>query len=498
MAISSAGIGSGLKVDELVSQLMAVERMPITALDKKEASYQAKLSSIGSLKGAFSAFQTAAKALSTPDKFTPTKATVADTSVLGASATSAAVAGSYDVQVQNLAAAQKLTMSSAGGTGYAATNSVVGQGTITIDFGTYTTSGADTGFSANAAKPSKTITIGSNNTLTGIRDAINGANAGVSASIINDGSGYRLALTSNESGLRNEMRITVGGDAATLGELGQLAYDRTSTTTVDPDTGTPTTTTGASKMTQNVAAADAKIVVDNVPITSPSNTITDAIQGVTLNLSKPTAPGVSTKITLARDTSNVKTAIEGFVKAYNEANKAMKDATAVDLSTGKAAALVGDSTVRSLQTQLRNVLSSPVAGAPKGSALLSDAGLSFNKEGVLVIDDAKLTAAIADPAKDMSKLFSSGAGTKGYAWQADVMIGKILSPIGPLNNRASAVQENIKRLGEDRDAIKTRLLSVEQRYRNQFSALDKLVANMTTTSAYLSQQLAALAANNGS
>lgn len=496
MAISSAGIGSGLKVDELVSQLMTVERMPITALDKKEASYQAKLSSIGGVKSAFAALQTAAKALSTPDKFTPTKATVADSTILGASATSAAVAGSYDVQVQSLASAQKLTMASAGGTGYAATSSVVGQGTITIDFGTYATAGTDTTFSANAAKPGKTITIGSNNTLAGIRDAINGANAGLSASIINDGSGYRLALTSGESGLRNEMRISVGGDAGTIGELGQLAYDRTSTTTLDTDGVTPITTTGASKMTQNVAAADAKIVVDNVPITSASNTITDAIQGVTLNLSKTTAPGVSTRISLARDNSNVKTAIEGFVKAYNEANKAMKDASSVNQTTGVASALVGDSTIRSLQTQLRNVLSAPVAGAPKGSSLLSDAGVSFNKEGTLVIDDAKLTAAIADPAKDLSKLFSSGAGTKGYAWQADVLVGKILSPIGPLNNRATAVQENIKRLGEDRDAIKTRLLSVEQRYRNQFSALDKLVANMTTTSSYLSQQLAALANNN--
>jgi len=497
MAISSAGIGSGLKVDELVSQLMTVERMPITALDKKEASYQAKLSSIGSLKGAFAAFQTAAKALSTPDKFTPTKATVSDSAILGASASASAVAGSYDVKVESLAAAQKLTMSSAANGGYAATTSVVGQGTITIDFGTYAAAGADTAFTPNAAKPGKTITIGSNNTLAGIRDAINGANAGVSASIINDGSGYRLALTSNETGLRNEMRITVGGDAGTLGELGQLAYDRTSTT-VDPDTIPPTVTTGVSKMTQNVAAADAKIIVDNVPITSPSNTLTEAIQGVTLNLSKTTAPGASTKITLARDTSNVKTAIEGFVKAYNEANKAMKDATSVNQTTGTAAPLVGDSTVRALQSQLRGVLSAPVAGAPKGSALLSDAGLSFDKTGLLVIDDAKLNAAIADPSKDLSKLFSSGAGTKGYAWQADVLVGKILSPIGPLNNRATAVQENIKRLGDDRDAIKTRLLSVEQRYRAQFTALDKLVANMTTTSAYLSQQLAALAANNNS
>src|SRR5690606_22180395 len=124
---------------------------------------------------------------------------------------------------------------------------------------------------------------------------------------------------------------------------------------------------------------------------------------------------------------------------------------------------------------------------PRGSSLLSDAGLSFDKDGTLVIDDAKLTAAIADPAKDLSKLFSSGAGTKGYAWQADVLVGKILSPIGPLSTRATAVNESIKRISDSRDAINTRLAGVEQRYRDQFAALDTLIANMTTTSSYLSQ-----------
>ena len=490
MAISSAGIGSGLDVDKLVTQLMAVERAPITALDKKEASYQAKLSSYGSLKSAFASLQTAAKALSTPDKFSPTKATVADSTVLGASATSAAVPGSYDVQVLNLAAAQKLMMESAGGTGYAATSATIGEGTITIDFGSYDTAGSATAFTANTAKSSKTITIGSgNNTLAGIRDAINAANAGVSATIINDGSGagYRLALTSNDSGLSNAMRIKVGGDADKIGELGQLAYDSATIPTA-----------GVKKMGQNVPPANANILVDNVPITKPSNTITDAIQGVTLNLTKTMPAGTSTKITLARDTSNVKTAIEGFVKAYNEANKSMKDATSVNQTTGAAAVLTGDSTVRALQQQLRSVLAAPVAGAPKGSALLSDAGLSFDKDGTLVIDDVKLTAAVADPAKNLSKMFSSGDGTKGFAWQTDVMLGKLLSPIGPLANRTTAIRDDIKRLDTSRTEINTRLLSVEERYRKQFSALDTLVANLTTTSSYLSQQLAALAANSNS
>lgn len=489
--LSSAGIGSGLDVDKLVTQLMTYERTPVTDLDKKEASYQAKLSSYGTLKSSFAALQTAAKALSTPDKFSPTKATVSDTTILGASATSSAVVGSYDVQVLSLASSQKLMMSASAGGGYAATNTTVGQGTITIDFGTYTDASPapDPNFTVNPDKPTaKTITIGSgNNTLAGIRDAINAANAGVSASIVNDGSGNRLSLTSNDSGARNSMRIQVSGDAATLGDLGQLAYDP-STASTNPN---------ASKMVQNVVATDAVIKVDNVPIVKQSNTITDAIQGVTLSLSKTTAAGTSTTITLAHDTSNVKTAIEGFVKAYNDVNKGIKDATAFDTTTGQAAVLSGESTVRSLQTQLRGMLASPVAGAPKGSALLSDAGLSFDKDGTLLIDDTKLADAIADPKKDLSKLFSSGNGIKGYAWQADVLLGKMLSPIGPMADRTSAINDSIKRIGDDRDALNARLVGVEARYRAQFSALDTLVANMSSTSSFLTQQLASIAANRG-
>lgn len=485
MALTSAGIGSGLKVDELVSQLMSVERAPVTLIDKKEASYQAKLSSYGTLKSAFAALQTASKALSTPDKLTPSKATVADSTVMSASATSAAVAGAYNVEVVNLAASQKLMMDAAGGGGYATTSSVVGEGVLTFNFGTYMDSppATEPTFTVNPAKTTaKTVTIGpGNNTLAGVRDAINAANIGVSATIINDGStnGFRLSLTSTDSGARNAMQISVAG---ATGELGQMAYDPS--------------TAGASKLTQNVVATDAVIKVDNVTIVKQSNTISDAIQGVTLNLSKTMDPGTTTKINVTRDSSNVKTAVEAFVKAYNDASAAIKTATGFDPSTGKGAVLTGDSTVRSLQMQLRTALSAPIAGAPKGSAILADAGIKFNKDGVLEVDATKLDAAIADPTKDLSKLFSSGTGTKGYAWQMDVLLGKILSPVGPLADRTSSVNDSIKRLGTQRDAINSRLVAVEQRYRAQFTSLDTLIASMTTTSSYLAQQLTALSNNS--
>jgi len=487
-SLSSPGIGSGLDVNALVTQLMTVEKAPITLLDKKEASFQAKLSTYGTLKSSLAALQTAAKALATPATFSPIKASVADATALTVSASATAVAGSYDVEVQSLAQSQKLLVSSSSGTGYGTLASTLGMGTITINFGTYDAS-APPAFTANPDKlTAKTspisITIGNDNkSLAGVRDAINAANAGVSASIINDGNGFRLSLTSLDTGARNAMQISVAGDAATVGELGQLNYDPTSTAT------------NANQASQNVLAKDAVIKVDNVTITKQSNTITDAIQGVTLTLGKTMTAGTTTKVTLARDTSNVKTAIEAFVKAYNDTNTAIRSATAFDAATGKAAILTGDSTMNSIQSQLRNLFGAPVSGAPSGMAILSDAGISFQRDGSLTIDSTILAVATTDPTKDLSKLFATTDTGKGYGYQMDVLLGKILSPVGILVDRTNSFGKSVKDIGINRDAINARLVTIEKRYRAQYTALDTMIAKMTTTSNFLTQQLASIAAS---
>jgi flagellar hook-associated protein 2 len=486
--ISSPGIGSGLDVNALVTQLMTIEKAPVTLLDKKEASFQSRISSYGTLKGSLAALQTAAKALSTPATFSPVKASVSDATALAVTASSTAVAGSYDVEVKTLAQSQKLLISPSASAGYPSLDWPVGTGTITIDFGTFTTiapvpadPAAKSSFAANADKTTKTIDIGAGNqTLSGVRDAINAANAGVSASIINDGNGYRLSLTSTDTGARNAMRINV---ANATSDLGQLNYDPSAADA------------GKTKAAENVKAQDAVIVVDNITITKQSNTITDAIQGVTLNLTKTMAAGTTSKITLARDTSNVKTSIEAFVKAYNDSNTALKSATAFDVATGTAAVLTGDSTIRSVQTQLRNMFAAPVSGAPSGMAILSDAGISFQKDGSLTIDSTKLAAATTDPTKDLSKLFAATATGNGYGYQMDVLVGKLLSPVGIMADRTNSFGKSVKDIGTQRDTVNARLVEIEKRYRAQYTALDTLIANLTTTSTFLTQQLASIAAN---
>jgi flagellar hook-associated protein 2 len=479
--ISSTGIGSNLDVKTIVSQLMATEQGPTNALNKKEADYNAKLSAIGSLKSTLSNLQEAAQTLNLSSTFSTVTASVADSSALNASVSGAATAGSYNIEVQNLAQTQKLISG-----GYAGTDTVVGSGTLTIDMGTYSDAGSPpVTFTANPDVAQKTITIdSSNNTLQGIRDAINNANIGVSATIINDGSNYRLSLSSKDSGTANAIRIgvTESGGAG----LAQLAYDGS--------------TGGVSNLTQNVAPEDAVIKVDGITITKSSNTITDAIQGVTLNLTKEMASGTTTKLTLTHDTTAATKAVNSFVDAYNAVNKLIADSTAYNASTHTASVLTGDATLRTIQSQLRSTLSGAILGAPSGLAVLSDAGVSFQTDGTLKVNSDKLATALADPQKDLSRLFvTSSDGTVGFASRINSLVsGMIFGANATLNGRIDGINASIKDINNQLATESQRLAQVQLRYNTQFSALDAMIGSMTATSNYLTQQLAAIQANNSS
>lgn len=478
--ISSPGVGSNLDVKSIVSQLMQVEQQPLQLLDTKEASYQAKLSAFGSLKSGLSTLQTAASKLNLSSTFLGNKASVADASVLSANVTGTAVAGDYNIEVQSLAKAQKLVSTA----GYATADTAVGQGTLSISLGSYSDAGSPpVSFTQKSGTTPVSITIdSSNNTLAGIRDAINNAGAGVSASIINDGTSYRLALTSTSTGTANSVKITAteSGGAG----LAQLAYDGSAG--------------GVSNMTQNVAAKDAVIKVDGVTVTKSSNTITDAIQGVTLNLAKETGTGVTTKLTLTRDTDSIVSAIQDFVTAYNGVNKQIADATAYDSSTGKGSVLLGDSTARTVQTQLRSALSNIVSGAQSGLTTLSSIGISFQNDGSLSIDTTKLNNVLADPSNDVKKLFvKSDDGTIGYGSRINTLVSNfIFGSDAVLNGRIDSLNSSIKDIGNQRTQENARLSDVQARYTAQFSNLDTLISSMTQTQTYLTQQLAALSKNS--
>jgi len=459
--LSASGVGSGLDVKGLISQLMAVEQRPLTLLATQEAKYQAKLSSLGSIKGALSSLQTAAQSLATASTASYS-ASVSDSAVLTATGSSSAVAGNYSVSVDGtkLAQGQKLVAP-----GKASSSTAIGasvSSTLKIELGTNVYTGAlpATGFTAAS---SVNVTIdSSNNTLAGIRNAINAANTGVTVSIINDGGDtpYRLSLASNATGAASSMRLSVTGDAniATL-----LDYD--------PTDATPT-------FTETQAAQNATFTVDGVTITSATNTVTDAIPGVTLKLANKT--GINTvTVAVERTGSALSSALNALVSAYNSANTTIASATA------KGAVMQGEGGVLNLQRQVRNILGS---AQQTGGAYttLSQLGISFQTDGSLKLDSTKLNTALSASLVDVSSL----AGAIGTALKtaADSMLGTT----GPITSKTESLNRSITDIGSRRTYLQDRLAVTQARYQKQFSGLDTLIASMNKTSEYLTQQLANL------
>lgn len=554
MSISSAGLGSGLDVNGIVTSLMAIEQKPLTAVTKQKTEYQSEISAYGTLKSGLSTFQTAVSALSSAAKFNAQTVTSGSPTVFTATSDGSATLGSYAVNVSQLAKSQKLAIS-----GFTNTTDVVGTGTLTISFGSYATVGNT--FTPNAAKTDLNLTIdSSNNTLAGVRDAINAANSSVSATIINDGTSNHLVITSKDTGEVNSLKIVVadsgdGNNTDTLG-LSRLAYD-------------PTAAAGSGKnLTQMQAAQNALLDIDGIAVVKASNTVTDAISGVTLNL-LTTSGGTSANLGIASNKDKVKESITAFVDAYNKLDTTLRSLTKYD-ETGKASgALLGDATARSVINQLKSVMTKSITTG-NGLTTLSQVGVSFQRDGKLALDATKLDAAVATNFSDIASLFATtvkstdsqvtylgstsktqagtyainvtgfapttgtingvtatGSGTNligavgdaseglnvkvtsgalgargtvnfsiGYAAQFDSLVTSLLSESGILASRTEGINSSIKRLDKQAESITVRLTAIEARYRAQFTKLDTLMSSMSTTSAFLTQQIATINANS--
>jgi flagellar hook-associated protein 2 len=386
--------GAKLDVNGIVSQLMSLEQRPIAMLNKKEGDYQAKISAYGGISGALSSFQTATQELSKPEKFKTIKATSADAAVVTVTATEKAAIGNHSISISSLAQAQKLVAE-----GQTSDTANIGSGVaskITFDFGSISggdfdkSSGNYKGASfASNGQESKSISIDSgNNTLQGIRDAINAAKIGIKATIINDGSElpYTLALSTDKLGTDNSIKISVEGDEAISNLLTQ-----------DP--------AGRQQLSQTLAAQNATFNIDGVSVNSSSNSIADVIPGIALELKSTTDKAVS--ISVANDGSGITTSVQGFVKAYNDLNKTLQDLSSYNAATKQGAVLQGDSTVRLLQSQILNVLNTPITNTGGSLTTLSQIGISIQRDGNMEVDTAKLNAAINKSPADVASLFTT-------------------------------------------------------------------------------------------
>ncbi|PIJ48339.1 flagellar filament capping protein FliD [Erwinia sp. OLTSP20] len=470
--ISSLGIGSSLPLSTLLDNLTTAEKKGLTPITNQQLTVAAKLTAYGTLKSALTAFQTANTALSDAGLFSATSASnsaTAFTATTGANAT----AGKYNISVSKLAQAQSLT---------SATRS-----SLSENIGSTTASGTRTiTIQQNNGSDPVTISLNdSDTTMTGVRDAINNAKAGVSASIIKvSDNSYRLAISAKDTGKSNAMTISVSGDD-TLNNL--IGYDGSNS---DESKG----------MIQTVAAQNASLTINNVAIDSASNTISDALQGVTLNLNDVTSGNQT--LTISKDTSKASSAITDWVNAYNSLQdtfSSLTKYTAVDTDAKTQdpnnGALVGDSTVRTIQTQLKNLLAA--SNSTSNIKTLSQIGITSDpSNGKLTIDSDKLASGLNDHASDIQQMISGDGKKSGITTAIGNNLTSYMSSTGILTAAANGASTTNKKLTQEFNEANKRINKNIEHYKKQFTELDKLVTQLKSTGDFLTQQFDAL--NNAS
>ncbi len=469
MAITATGISSGLDVEGLVTQLMALEKAPLTALAKKQSAAQTKISALGSLKSVLSSVQTAAQAFvpstsqTASEKLSSYSASIADATIASVTTSGKAVAGTYSLKVDQLAKSHQIvsaTTAFSPADAEGVTRLTTG-GTLTIALGTASDGGAT---------KTTSIAIDDGASIESIRDKINGASAGVSAVIVNGTAGKQLVLTGDTSG--DNQFITLSG-------VEGLSYDGNGS--------------GVDEFSQAQAAQGSKLTLNGIEVTASTNTVTTAVDGLTLNLLAESATATSTTITVTRSTSSLTNAVTAFVKAFNGYSTTAASLGSYNATTDTAGTLNGDSTLRSAQNKMRSLLTN-VPAELSGSTykLLSNIGVSLQKDGTLTVDSTKLSDAITKDFTGVTKLLS----VVGKAF--DETITGLTGTDGTIAARTEGINTTIKRYQKQYAQVEVRLGSIEKRYRTQFTSLETLISGMNSTSAYLTQQLTNLSNLNSS
>ncbi|HEX7639125.1 MAG TPA: flagellar filament capping protein FliD [Burkholderiaceae bacterium] len=478
-SVSSLGIGSGLDVNSIISSLMAVESQPLTLLQNKASTINTEISAVGQIQSLASALGDKAQALSSMTLWSQTATTSTDTAtVTGDTSSGTAVPGSYDVVVSQLAKSQTVTSTAAAGT-------TLDSGTLTIQLGTWDSTTTPPGFTNKAGASPTTVTIAPGATsLSAVRDAINAANAGVSASIITDATGSRLSLRSTDTGAVNGFKITAtedvdDGNPAT--GLTALAYDPS---------------TGNAQLQLNQASTDAMATVNGIPVESTTNTLQNVSDGLNLTLMRVNASPVT--VTVAYDTASMQKAVTDFVSAYTALNANIHNATKYDGSTPPAAGtarkdgpLEGDPSIIGFQNQLRAIVNT-TSTMSSVFQRLSDIGVSVQSDGSLAADSTKLQNALANPA-ELKKFFTTVGTTDtdtGVAVRFSNLIDGALGPNGSLASRESGLQGELSRNQQQQTDMQTHLDQTQARLTAQYQALDTTMSKMSALSTYVTQQVA--------
>ena len=437
--LSSAGIGSGLDVDSIVTALVNAKKAgPEQQISTQTTQLQAKEAGLTALSSALSSLQSALSTLSSTSTYNTYSATLSDTSLGTTSTLPNAQPGNYNVVVSQLATAQKRASDSY------PSGSAIGDGTLTITVG----------------GKSVDIDVSATDSISSLATAINGAtgNPGVQATVVHGANGDQLLLSSTKTGVANG--FTVSASSGSSSGLTALA--------------SKLDTAGSNE------AQDASLTIDGVTVTSASNSVSGALNGVTLNL---TGTGSST-LTVSRDNSSVESALSDFVDAYNSYSSTASTLSSYDTDTQEAGVLLGDTTLMSVQRQINNLLSGKVAGNSIGS--LAALGVTRNADGTLSLDSSKLDSALSNNASAVQDLF---AGTNGYAVKLNSMLDSFTSSDGVIATRTASIQKQLSNLSDESTALDSRMSVYEAQLRSQYTALDTLMSSLNNTSSYLTSAL---------
>ena len=457
--ISFGGLGNGLDFGQVVDQLVKVQRLPIDQLSQKKATAQSKLTDYALLGGKLQALQSAGDALRLPTAFDRTSTTVSDETALTASASSTATSGSYLVRVTQLAQSHQVTNKGATAVS-SVTSDIVSGGSASFTFRVGT--GTD-----------QTVALSGTATLEDLQNGINDLGAGVTASIVNAGSettpAYRVILTSTASGAGNAVTIVADG------------------TTLDFMNGGGTGGVDTLQAAQDAIAIVGDPALNPLTLQRSSNTLTDAIPGVTLSLFKTTGSD-TVSVNVIRDNGVVKENIKKFAEAYNDIVKFVNERTTYDVATKKGALFFAEPTAKGFLSQLRQALSAPVSGLSTYSSV-GEIGFKTERDGVITVDDAKLDSVLSTNYGEVKSLFINQATVTGVAQRINAAIDAIDDiSTGALTVRKNALTKQVSTLTSEIDRKEDALSAYEEALKRQYAALDGLLSRLKGQTTFLQSQ----------
>lgn len=473
--ISSLGVGSGLDANSIVSKLVQIERQPISNLQTAATKIQTKISEFGKVQAAVSAVRDAAQTLGNPSIWATTIATSSDSNAVNFSTSDGATPASYAVSVSSLAAPQSVVTN----TPVSSATATLGSGTLSIDLGTWS-SGA---FTANATNKTVNVTIAATDTLSDIRDKINGAGAGVTASIVQDSGGARLMISSGATGASNGFRITANdtGDSNNTDNAGlsSLAYD-------------PASSTAGTTLTQS--ASDAAATINGVAVSSTTNQFSNVLTGISFTVGKvtKTASGdTPINVTVKSDTDTITKAINDFATSYSALATLLSTDTKYDDATKTGGPLQADGTAVSVMNQFRSLIGSSTPASSMFSTL-SSIGVEIQTGGTLTVNATKLTNALGK-LSEVKKLFAnadlSNSANDGIATKLRTLSDNLIGFDGAITTRTAGLNQDVANNQKQQDALDARSALYEARLKAQYTALDTTMAGLNSQSSYVTQMI---------